>query len=48
MAHKMRIDEIKAQADLAKAEPIFGKDVFIPMEWVIGGDKMIGHGWEPG
>lgn len=25
--------------------PIFGKDVFIPMEWVIGGDKMIGHGW---
>ena len=25
--------------------PIFGKDVFIPMDWVIGGDKMIGHGW---
>ena len=25
--------------------PIFGKDVFIPMDWIIGGDKMIGHGW---
>jgi len=25
--------------------PIFGKDVFIPMDWLIGGDKMIGHGW---
>ncbi len=25
--------------------PIFGKDVFIPMNWVIGGDKMLGHGW---
>ncbi|MFT7465938.1 MAG: acyl-CoA dehydrogenase [Brevundimonas sp.] len=25
--------------------PIYGKDVFIPMDWVIGGDKMIGHGW---
>ena len=25
--------------------PIFGKDVFIPMDWVIGGDKMLGHGW---
>jgi len=25
--------------------PIFGKDVFIPMDWIIGGEKMIGHGW---
>ncbi len=25
--------------------PIFGKDVFIPMDWIIGGDQMIGHGW---
>jgi len=25
--------------------PIFGKDVFIPMDWLIGGDQMIGHGW---
>ena len=25
--------------------PIYGKDVFIPMDWIIGGDKMIGHGW---
>ncbi len=25
--------------------PIFGKGVFIPMNWVIGGDKMLGHGW---
>ncbi len=25
--------------------PTHGKDVFIPMEWVIGGQKMIGHGW---
>ena len=25
--------------------PIYGKDVFIPMDWVIGGENMIGHGW---
>jgi acyl-CoA dehydrogenase len=25
--------------------PNWGKDVFIPMEWVIGGDKMVGQGW---
>jgi len=25
--------------------PIYGKDVFIPMDWIIGGDRMIGHGW---
>jgi len=25
--------------------PIYGKDVFIPMDWIIGGEKMIGHGW---
>ena len=25
--------------------PIIGEDVFIPMDWVIGGDKMLGHGW---
>jgi acyl-CoA dehydrogenase len=25
--------------------PIFGKDVFVPMDWLIGGDQMIGHGW---
>jgi acyl-CoA dehydrogenase len=25
--------------------PTQGKDVFIPMEWVIGGQKMLGHGW---
>ena len=25
--------------------PIYGKDVFIPMDWVIGGEKMLGHGW---
>jgi acyl-CoA dehydrogenase len=25
--------------------PNWGKDVFIPMDWVIGGDKMVGHGW---
>ncbi|MGD9829922.1 MAG: acyl-CoA dehydrogenase [Hyphomicrobiaceae bacterium] len=25
--------------------PNWGKDVFIPMEWVIGGDKMAGQGW---
>lgn len=25
--------------------PNWGKDVFIPMDWVIGGDKMAGHGW---
>jgi len=26
--------------------PNSGKDVFIPMEWVIGGQKEIGHGWK--
>ena len=25
--------------------PNWGKDVFIPMDWVIGGQKQIGHGW---
>ncbi len=25
--------------------PNSGHDVFIPMEWVIGGQKMTGHGW---
>ncbi|MET0193362.1 MAG: acyl-CoA dehydrogenase, partial [Hyphomicrobiaceae bacterium] len=25
--------------------PNWGKDVFIPMDWVIGGDKMVGQGW---
>ncbi len=25
--------------------PNSGKDVFIPMDWVIGGQDMIGHGW---
>lgn len=25
--------------------PNWGKDVFIPMEFVIGGEKMVGHGW---
>ncbi len=25
--------------------PNWGRDVFIPMEWVIGGQPMIGHGW---
>jgi acyl-CoA dehydrogenase len=25
--------------------PNWGKDVFIPMDWVIGGDRMAGQGW---
>ncbi|ATX81593.1 acyl-CoA dehydrogenase [Mariprofundus ferrinatatus] len=25
--------------------PNYGRDVFIPLEWVIGGEKMIGKGW---
>lgn len=25
--------------------PIKGKDVFIPIDWIIGGTKMAGHGW---
>jgi acyl-CoA dehydrogenase len=25
--------------------PTRGKDVFIPMDWVIGGQQMCGHGW---
>ncbi len=25
--------------------PNWGKDVFIPMDWVIGGEKMTGNGW---
>jgi acyl-CoA dehydrogenase len=25
--------------------PNWGKDVFIPIEWVIGGEKMTGNGW---
>lgn len=26
--------------------PIFGKDVFIPIDWIIGGSKMAGQGWK--
>lgn len=26
--------------------PIRGKDVFIPLEWIIGGAKMAGQGWQ--
>jgi len=25
--------------------PTFGKDIFIPMDWVIGGQPMLGRGW---
>jgi acyl-CoA dehydrogenase len=25
--------------------PIRGKDVFVPMDWVIGGEPMVGQGW---
>ena len=25
--------------------PVWGRDVFIPIDWVIGGEKMVGHGW---
>jgi acyl-CoA dehydrogenase len=25
--------------------PTWGKDVFIPMDWVIGGREKVGHGW---
>ncbi len=25
--------------------PIQGKDVFVPVDWIIGGTKMAGHGW---
>jgi acyl-CoA dehydrogenase len=26
--------------------PTQGKDVFIPLDWIIGGAKMAGHGWQ--
>src|SRR5688572_11901191 len=26
--------------------PNSGKDVFVPMDWVIGGQKQVGHGWK--
>src|SRR5688572_17968896 len=25
--------------------PTWGKDVFIPMDWIIGGKEKVGHGW---
>jgi len=25
--------------------PIHGKDIFIPVDWIIGGPEMAGHGW---
>ena len=25
--------------------PVIGKDVFIPIDWIIGGQKMMGQGW---
>lgn len=26
--------------------PVRGKDVFIPLDWIIGGVKQMGHGWQ--
>ncbi|WP_346836427.1 acyl-CoA dehydrogenase [Microbulbifer sp. SAOS-129_SWC] len=26
--------------------PNWGKDVFVPMEWIIGGQDNVGHGWQ--
>ncbi|MEO3385892.1 acyl-CoA dehydrogenase [Mesorhizobium sp. CAU 1741] len=26
--------------------PLYGEDVFIPLEWVLGGEKQIGQGWK--
>jgi len=25
--------------------PTSGKDVFVPLDWIIGGEKQVGHGW---
>lgn len=25
--------------------PLYGRDVFIPMDWILGGEKQIGEGW---
>ncbi len=25
--------------------PIFGEDVFVPMDWIIGGEEQVGQGW---
>lgn len=26
--------------------PLYGKDVFIPLDWILGGEKQIGEGWK--
>ncbi|MEO3997269.1 acyl-CoA dehydrogenase [Mesorhizobium sp. CAU 1732] len=26
--------------------PLYGKDVFIPLDWILGGQKQIGQGWK--
>lgn len=26
--------------------PLYGRDVFIPLEWILGGQKQIGQGWK--
>ena len=26
--------------------PLYGKDVFIPLNWILGGEKQIGQGWK--
>lgn len=26
--------------------PLYGKDVFIPLDWILGGEKQIGQGWK--
>ncbi len=25
--------------------PLYGRDVFVPMDWILGGEKQIGEGW---
>ncbi len=26
--------------------PLYGKDVFIPLEWILGGEEQVGQGWK--
>src|SRR5690606_32418853 len=26
--------------------PLYGKDVFIPLDWILGGEEQVGQGWK--
>jgi acyl-CoA dehydrogenase len=42
----VRIGERHSPGSAFQNGPNEGDDVFVPMEWVIGGERQVGHGWK--